>query len=264
MIRISAAIGSREFVRPLRRAGAPCGLRTIAKMPYGDFWFWGNGRNGRAKFGIERKTIAEIVSSIGDNRFIGHQLPGLLKAYDYRFIVIEGDRYIDHKTGLLNPQALKFLPRKAHLYRTVQKFELTLMLKGGVIVVPTKNKTHTVEFIMSLYEWANNKTWDQHSAAYQVEENKPDAAILADRTMKRKIANQLTNLAWKRTVKADQYFPSIVAMIVGDPNYCADRQTVASARVHWRAALGFKAGTKIANAIVDVCHLRDAVHAKGR
>lgn len=264
MIRISKAAGSEEFLRPLTRAGARCTLRTLTQMPYGDFWFWGNGRDGRCKFGIERKTISEIVSAVGDNRFIGKQLPGFLQAYAYRFVIIEGDRYIDPRTGLLNPLSLKFLPRRAHLFRTVQKFELTLMLKGGVYVIYTKNKAHTTEVIMALYEWATQKTWKQHTGAYAVEENKPDAAILADRTMKRKVANQLTNLAWVRTVKADQYFPSIVSMVVGDPLFALTPAHRGAAVRHWQQALGIEKGTKIASAIVDVCWRRDTVKAKGR
>lgn len=250
MIRISDAIGSREFLRPLRRAGAACSLRPLAKMPFGDFWFWGHGPSGRCKIGVERKTLSEIVSAIGDNRFIGHQLPGLLKAYAYTFIVIEGDRYIDPKSGLLNPLALSFLPRRAHVYQTVQKFELTLMLKGGVRVVYTKNKTHTALFVRALHDWFSER-WAAHKSVYQVEEDKPDQAILSDRTMKRKVANQLTGLAWTRSLKADAYFRSIVEMV----NASAEE---------WATALQFKTVGKVPRTIHDVCHRRDDVRSKGR
>ena len=263
MIRISNATGSKEFKRTLIRAGAPCVLRSLKQMPFADFWFWGHGPKGRCKIGVERKTVSEIVSAIGDNRFTGHQLPGLLQTYAYTFVVIEGDRYIDLKTGLLNPQALRHLPLRAHVYQTVQKFELTLMLKGGVRVIYTKNKTHTALFLCALHEWFS-EPWAKHKSVYQVEENKPDTAILEDRTMKRKVANQLTNLAWVRTVKADKYFPSIASMVVGDPQFAISNGKLQHAIAHWQSALGIKTGTKIASAIVEVCHRRDDVKSKGR
>lgn len=267
MIIIDDRTGSKEFKRLLTRAGATCKVR---RLPFGDFKIIGNGPNGRCRVGVERKTISEIVSAIGDSRFVGHQLPGLLgnrpdgrRRFDYVFIVVEGDRYIDPRTGLLNPDALRHLPRRGHLYRTVQKFELTLMLKAGVRVIYTRNKTHTTEFLCALNEWFD-AAWGSHKSAYRVEETAPDAAILADRTMKRKVANQLTGLAWKRTVKADAYFPSIVAMAVGDPAFTVTPERAKLAVRHWQRALGIKSGTKIATNIVRVCHRSDKVAAKGR
>lgn len=270
MIIIDDRTGSKEFKKLLTRAGAKC---KVKRLPFADFKIVGNGPNGRCRVGVERKTTDEIVSAIGDSRFVGHQLPGLLgnrsdgsRRYDFVFVVIEGDRYIDPRSGLLNPQALRFLPKRAHVYRTVQKFELTLMLKGGIRVVYTKNKWHTTEFLCALNEWFD-ASWTSHKSAYRVEETAPDAAILADRTMKRKVANQLTGLAWKRTVAADKYFPSIVSMVAGNPAF--DPGTLSprlrrEAVKHWQTALGFKAGTKVASTIVDVCYRRDDVKAKGR
>lgn len=272
MIRVSKAEGSESFIRPLRRAGARCCLRTIAKMPFGDFWFWGNGPEGRCKVVIERKTISELVGELGNNRFEGHQIPGLLavngdgrRQFRYVFLVVEGDRYIDRATGLLNPLALKFLPRKAHVFRHFQKYELSLMLKYGIIVIPTKNKTHTTEVILAIYEWFTRKAWAAHKTGYKVEETKPDLAILSDRTMKRKVANQITQLAWVRSSKASQYFPSIASMVIGDPDFKLPMgRTRAHAYEHWRKALGFKKTGKIVRAIVDVCHTREDVKGKGR
>lgn len=122
---------------------------------------------------------------------------------------------------------------------------------------------HTTEFLCALNEWFD-ATWGSHKSAYRVEETAPDAAILADRTMKRKVANQLTGLAWKRTVKADSYFPSIAAMAVGDPNFVASDLQLVRAHRHWKKALGIQKGMKIAANIVDVCHRNDKVKAKGR
>lgn len=267
MIIVDDRKGSKEFCRLLTRAGATA---VVKRLPFADFKVIGHGPHGSVRVGIERKTISEIVSAFGDNRFIGHQLPGLLgtrtdgtRRYDYVFIVLEGDQYLEARTGLLNPKSLRHLPQKAHLYRTVKKFELTLMLKAGLRIIPTQNKQQTVEVILAISEWFA-KRWSAHGSAYAVEENKPDAAILADRTMKRKVANQLTQLAWKRTVKADAYFPSIVSMMVGRPDFKASPEGLRQARHHWQRALGIVKGTKMAEGIVEICHRRDDVKAKGR
>jgi ERCC4-type nuclease len=271
VIIVDDRIGSKEFHRLLTRAGAsPC---KVKRLRYGDFKIIGQGPNGKCTVGVERKTISEIVSAIGDSRFVGHQLPGLLgnrkdgrRRYDYVFIVVEGDRYIDARSGLLNPQALRHLPRRGHLYRTVQKFELTLMLKAGIRVIYTKNKSHTTEFLAALHEWFS-QSWESHKSAYKVEETAPDGALLDRRTMKRKVANQLTGLAWKRTLKADAYFPSIVSMVAGNPTFdpgMLSPRLRKTAIAHWNAALGIKKGTKTAAKIVEVCYARDDVRGKGK
>lgn len=263
-IRVSKAKGSQEFVRMLvRLGGAKCLLRTISKMPFGDFWFWGNGPNGRVKVGIERKTLSEIVGEISNTRFMGHQLPGFIKAYDYRFVIIEGDLYIDRKSGLLNPKSLRHLPRSSHLYHTVQKYLTTLMLKGGVRLIHTKNKTHTAMCVCALADWFD-EPWKKHKSVYQVEEDKPDSAILDDRTLKRQVANQLTGLRWVRSLKADKHFPSIVSMIVGDTTFKTTPLMRVEAMEQWRRALGFKKVGATVRKIVDVCYAKDDVNAKGR
>lgn len=269
MIIVDDRVGSKEFKRLLTRAGAVC---KIKRLQFGDFKIVGNGPHGRCRVGIERKTISEIVSAVGDSRFVGHQLPGLLgdrkdgtRRYDFVFVIVEGDRYIDPRTGLLNPQQLRFLPRRAHLFRTVQKFELTLMLKAGIRVIYTKNKTHTTEVIAAMNEWFD-ASWSSHKSVYKVEETTIDAAILNQRTLKRKVANQLTGLSWKRSMQADAYFPSILSMVMGSPSAVgADNvQAKAAAVKHWNKALGIKKGTKIATKIVDACYSRGTEKPKGR
>lgn len=254
-------VGSRELLRPLKRAGTPAQLQ---RLRFADFSFWGHGPRGRVRVGVERKTISEILTAITDSRFTGHQLPGLLKAYDYTYLVVEGNYYPDPASGILmvNGRAAGHT-RQGHLFENAEKFLMTLELKAGLRVRRTNTPVHTALWIAALYRWWQ-KRWSEHKSAYVVDETKPDRAILDARTMKRKVANQLTGLAWVRSVKADSYFPSIAAMAVGDPRYQATKDELATAQRHWQTALGFKKGTATATSIVDVCHRRDDVKGKGR
>lgn len=261
MIRVDPRIGSGEFTRLLVRAG----LTDVRKHPltFGDFCFWGNGREGRVRVGIERKTISEIVSAVGDSRFVGHQLPGLLARYPgHTWLLVEGNYYPDAHSGALKiGRHFAGFGRSAHLYENVEKFLLTLEIKAGVHVKRTNGKTHTAMWLKALYDWYQ-KPYHQHKSAYKVDETRPEAVMFERRTMKRKVANQLTGLAWTRSVKADVYFPSILSMVVGDPAFALKYRGPAIR--HWQQALGFKHGTKIARAIVGVCYDRDEVPGKGK
>lgn len=264
-VRISNCAGSKEFRRPLIRAGVPVVMRTIKEMPFGDFSFFGNGPHGRVRIGIERKTVAEIAGEMTAKRLKGHQLPGMTRHFQYRFLIIEGEIYID-ENGFLNPMSLAHLPRGV-LYASVQKFELTMALKGAIRIVHTKNKDHTTQCIKVLYDWFQER-WSKHTSAFEVAEDAPERALLDQRTMKRKIANQLAGVSWQRSLKADAYFPSIVSMIVGDPLFHHSDmydETIwrGEARAHWQKALGVKKGTKTAKRIVDTCYSRDDVTGKG-
>ena len=145
----------------------------------------------------------------------------------------------------------------------MKKFISTLELRAGFRVKRTNGKIHTAVLVKALWEWWQKRR-SAHKSAYRVDETKPDRVLLDQRTMKRKVTNQLTGLAWHRTMKADAYFPSILAAVVGDPNFMFTPQHRETAVLHWQAALGFKKGRKVAEQVVDVCWSRDDVKAKGR
>lgn len=216
MVKVDYRRGSDEFRVHLRRLGIPCKKATL---PYADFSFHGNGPDGRVRIGVERKTLSELITAVEDNRFIGHQLPGLLKTYDWVYVVCEGTYRPDRTSGILMSGGREAgFTRDRHLYENFEKFILSLERKARVTVRTTTGKLHTAYFIRALYKWAE-KSWDSHKSVYKVDETTPDFAIMDERTVRRKILAQVPAIGWKRSRAASEYFPSAGAAVRGVPYY---------------------------------------------
>ena len=77
MILVDSREGSKQL-QPLLRDS------KLTRLEFADFAFTGSDRDGRiSQIGIEYKTLPDVLSCIADGRFAGHQLPGMMKAYDH-------------------------------------------------------------------------------------------------------------------------------------------------------------------------------------
>lgn len=242
-------IGSREFHHPLKRMGVPVGA-TPRRLPFADFAWTGNGPHGRVRIGVERKTVTEILTAITDTRFTGHQLPGLIAAYDVVYLLVEGPAKIDPRSGVLLLYGREAgFTRVRHLYSTYKKFLTTLAIKGRLIVEPTHGHVETCHLIHTLYAWWQ-QPWKSHKSAYHVEATEPDTAILDERTVKRQVLAQLPYVGWERSKRVALYFPTLRAAFTADES-------------QWMAALGVKEGRTMARALVAVCKAQhDKTEAK--
>lgn len=232
-------IGSRELLHPLRRMGLPVRLRRLA---FADFAFTGHGPAGPVRVGVERKTVSEIFGCITDSRFTGHQLPGLIDAYDAVWLIVEGPARVDPRSGLLmigRHEVGAGFSRVRTMYSTYRKFLTTIAVKGGVHVQTTGGFVETQWAIASVYEWWQAR-WASHQSAYHVEEAQADAAILSERTYARRVAAQLPGVGWVRSKAVSEAFGSIAAM------------TAATAE-EWQRALGIAKGRATAERLVRVC-----------
>lgn len=235
---ISDMIGSKEFEKPLRRMGVPVELHSLKAMKYADFAVtMPKGPDGDPfTIGVERKTTSEMFGAVQDSRFIGHQLPGLIRTYDLVVLLIEGWTTIDKASGcLMMGQWEAGHGKGRHLYEPYKKFELTLQLKARLIVEHTKGRGETTHFLHALHRWTQ-KPWDQHRSAYKVESREVDAAILSERTMRRQTFAQWPHVGWKRSKQVSEYFPSVLA-------------AATATRAEWQAALGIKDGATIVSNI---------------
>jgi ERCC4-type nuclease len=246
VLAVDDRIGSREFHKPLRRMGAPA---RIVRLEYADFAWHGSGPHGRAHIGVERKTVSEILGAITDSRFTGRQLPGLLKTYDYVYLIVEGSAKIDPRSGVLMMFGREAgFTRVRHLYSTYKNFLTTLAAKGRLIVEPTHGHVETTHLLHTLYGWWQ-KPWASHKSAYHVEETKPEAAILDERTVKRQVLAQLPYVGWERSRRVSQHFPSLRAAFTATED-------------DWMAALGVKQGRTMARGLVAVCKAIETGRAK--
>jgi hypothetical protein len=195
-----------------------------------------------------------------DAGFVGHQLPGLLRRYRYVFLVVEGRTKPDPKSGVLlvghewekkawdGQRGLSITAWSAgghsftrHLWDNALKFRLTLALKAKLIVLTTQDKTETAYLVRGVYGWFQ-KRWAAHQSVYRVDETKPDATIFEERSVKRRVFNQLPGVDWVRSKQAAQYFPTVAAGVTASVD-------------EWQRALGIKKGRAVATRIVAACSM---------
>lgn len=161
---IDAATGSCDLVEPLRRAGLPV-VKT--HLDYGDVVFSGRGEGGVPLYiGIELKKIGEFVESLRSKRFQGHQLLGLVKDFDRRYLIIEGDYHHDTQgravvfRGAGKPKPLPGAQSAVALEQEI----LNIQTRGGCWVRHTTGRRNTLRFIEAVYRYWTDKTLDEHKS----------------------------------------------------------------------------------------------------
>lgn len=258
---IATEVGSREFEQPLRRLGLPVRLRVMA---CGDFAFYGQGPAGLIRVGIERKRIGELVGEASRRRFVGRQLPRMVKRYDYCFLIVEGLTRLDSRDGILQ-EGKDVHSRKtgrdmtiwydagwgrdASTYERYVKELLTVRLRAAMHILPTSTASETAYVLHALYRWWQ-KDWTQHRSHLAVEQAEPDAVLLDERTFRRQTFAQWPGIGWTRSAKVSKYFTSVTAAA------CATED-------EWMQALGIRQGRRIARRLVAMLHGDGDAPAKG-
>jgi ERCC4-type nuclease len=157
MILVDNRVGSKDLMVPLTRAGLPAHL---SHLEYADVAFVGRGEGGKdVAVGIELKRFQDLISSLRTGRLQGHQLPGLRGAYDYIWLIVEGEWRQGKMGQLLHGR------RKVHGQMTggeLEKQLLTLEMLGGVHVRHVNHRRDTVRVIGSLYRWFTDRDLDAH------------------------------------------------------------------------------------------------------
>lgn len=145
------------------------------ELPYGDFCFWGNGPSGSGPgggdsvlVGWERKTLSDMINSMRDLRYAGHQLDGLMQMYQVVHLVIEGiwragpGGDIEIRSGK-DWSSFRLGSRGVH-YRELDHFLASQIYKRGIVVEYTSNRDQTAALVASRWHWFNDKTWNQHTS----------------------------------------------------------------------------------------------------
>jgi len=212
MITVDKRKGSAEL-----NPGFPPGMSRLGHLEYADFSSTGLGPNGDPwLIGIERKQIRDLLSSITTGRLAGHQLIGLINSYNVVYLIVEGLFRPGPETGVLEIRIGKSweeleLGKQKWMMRGVWNYLNTLTTKCGVHWVKTFNKNETVQYVMSLYEWWNDKEWEEHRSHLAMQQ--PDTvAILAPHSFESRVANQLKGVGWKRAEEIGNSFDSVGTM----------------------------------------------------
>jgi hypothetical protein len=164
LILIDAATGSNELAEPLRRMGLAV---EVTHLDFGDIVFSGRGEGGAPLYiGIELKKIGEFVESIRSKRFQGHQLLGLTKDFDRRYLVLEGDYHHDTQgrvvafRGKGKPRPMPGAGNAVALEQEI----LNIQTRGGCWVRHTTTRRDTLRFIEACYRYWTEKDLDEHKS----------------------------------------------------------------------------------------------------
>ncbi len=164
VILVDTRAGSIDLIKPLRAAGLPI---ESTLLEAGDLCFIGRGVKDAPLFiGLEHKTVGDLINSLTSARLPGHQLPGMLLAYDLSWLVVEGDWQHD-TDGAVTMFARKGGRRRvrgAPPAAELEKRLLTLEVKAGLHIRHCPTRRDTIRFISALYRWFTDKSLDQHQS----------------------------------------------------------------------------------------------------
>ena len=197
----------------------------VQRMEYGDIAFTGYGPDGPCRIAFERKKLRDILTCMGDARFNGHQLPGLVLNYAFYGIIIEDTFKEDPDTGILvipgpnhtwRPASSSANPSKAYRYEQLQHYILSCRLQAGCHLELTQSIPQTVRTVLHWYDWFNRKTWAEHTTINTMYTQPSSmAAQFTDASLTRMMAAQIDAVGAKRSDLVSQHFANPTQMVLG-------------------------------------------------
>lgn len=184
------------------------------RLEYGDVAFTGNGPRGEVMVGIERKTIQDLLNSITSGRLSSHQLPGMVRAYDYRWIVIEGLWRVA-RDGLIEVwRGGGWRPAVSRMsWHEVSRYLVTVEVRGGCWTRRTSSIWETTVLVGALFKWWG-KDWKSHRGHLLLEKGlAPDRVLFDQPSYPRMVAAVLPGIGWTRSKAVAQRFKTISAMV---------------------------------------------------
>jgi ERCC4-type nuclease len=239
MVLVDSRVGSRELLATLRGFGVDADL---ADRLDADFQFTGNGEDGEVLAGIERKTIQDLLNSMRDRRLAGSQIKAMSKAYDIRYLIVEGYWRRGRSTGLVEILNGHWgASRGAHRYAEVDRFLCSLEELAGIRVWRTGDEEETCAAVADRYQWWQ-KPWSDHTSMRVVYAPEPERKrgrarlFSGETTLVEKWIAQLPGVDG-RAIELAKYFASGLDLAEAD----VDR---------WMTITGLRIGEKTAKKIV--------------
>lgn len=208
MIYVDKRQGSIELVVPLQTRGVSVEITTLE---YADACFIGHGPGGHdVLVGIERKTIRDLLQSMTSGRLSGHQLPGLVQHYAYRWLLVEG-RYRESADGFVEIPWKTGWETVRVTYSAVESFLLTVGLKAGVTVQRTYDLRGSAAWLALLHQWWTGKAWKEHRSHLALHQPS-DQGLWSKPGLVHRMAAQLPGIDEKAAVVA-QHFRTVSEMV---------------------------------------------------
>lgn len=215
MILIDDRQGSKEL-----QAHINAGVNSdLTRLEYGDVAFDGCGPDDTpVLIGVERKAISDLASSIATGRLSGHQLIGLLRCYQYVYIIIDGLWRSNNHSGILEVyrgkgwQPLMFGQRQ-FMAREITGYINTLTMICNVVVWRVDGIAQAGRWISDLYAWWQ-KPWDKHKAHLQFHNQPVPRKVrkeinLLPPSKVRLVAKEFSSIGWAKSKAIAERFQTV-------------------------------------------------------
>jgi ERCC4-type nuclease len=232
VIRIDPRAGSCELIAPLRKIGYEV---KVEEMSFGDLAFKGNGPLAPMQIGIEYKKMEDLIQCLNDDRFLGHQLPGMLALYDRAYLVVEGTPLWQSDGGFKNYEGTLHRWRRSHSNITLRRLLSAVMKieELGCRTIFMASQSSALTYITTLHDWWQKK-WEEHSK--KVYMHTPTLNLIVP-SLRQKVAILLPGIGHQKL--------SLVA-----DNWTNTRSMINASREDWLRLRGI--GSKTADSIQEV------------
>lgn len=163
MLLVDRATGSNELCDKLVALGLPAELEGLK---FGDIAFVGRGEGGvPVAVGIEYKKLGELVTSLRTKRFQGHQLTGMSRMYDRRYLLVEG---IFHHDSMGRPtfargKTSRPIPGASNAVVLEQEL-LNIATRGGCPVIMRATQRDALRWVQACFRYWTDKDLDEHKS----------------------------------------------------------------------------------------------------
>lgn len=207
---IDKRVGSNDLYPLLQMRKVPVELTTLA---FGDVAFATTSPEGKpVVIGIERKRIRDLIQSAQSGRLAGHQIPGMLEQYTYRWILVEGIFRTGDRGQLEVPAGKKQWRSLSMTGVGLDRYLLTLELRGGCGIRRTYSADDTAQFIEAIWGWWTQKSWGKHRSHLALHKA-PDVALFSPPSLVQRMAAELPGIGYDKASAVAKVFPTPRAML---------------------------------------------------
>lgn len=207
MIYLDRRQGSKELYLPLQAEHVPV---ELTDLEYGDACFIGEGPAGEILIGVERKRITDLIASFTTGRLSGHQLPGMVEHYAYRWLLVEGQYRRSHHGFLEVPRGPRWVEHRVQ-HAALEAYLLTLQLRGGIRLQRTFDLGDSAAWLATLYRWWTGKRWREHRSHLALQDV-VDANVWNRPNLVHRMAAQLPGID-EKAVSVAQHFSTVAEMV---------------------------------------------------
>jgi len=214
-------IDDRDGSRDLLACPSLQGRGVLGRLDFGDAMLTGHGPDGSTiSVGVEVKSVSDLLSSISTGRLGGHQIPGMLRTFDYSWLLVYGVVRPGHD-GSLEVRGKGKSWRKFHIgkravpWSYLEGFLLTATMTSGLKFKHVYDYNEAARWIAVLDHWLE-KPWENHKGLSVFDTSGTTAVLPESDPVEAQIAKtaaSLPNIGWDRAWKAARHFDSVIDMV---------------------------------------------------